>query len=74
MTLSVWKLEIAKVLRVQGSLFSQRGTERTVNVNHTGVSPKWRKYKSNAYIPSRNLRVDFINNLRTILFSVLGQT
>lgn len=72
--LSVCKLGITKVLRDQGSLYSQKGTERTRAVNHTGVSPKWRKYKSKACIPSRNLRVDFINNLGTVLLTVLWQT
>lgn len=70
---SVWNECLHERLGIEATkVLPQRNTKRTKNINHAGLSPQWRRQKSNAHITFSKLRVDFVNNLLTFLLSIMG--
>lgn len=57
------------ILGAQRSLYSRRNSKRSRDVDHAGMFPHLRRYKTNACIPSRKLRVEILKILVTLLLS-----
>lgn len=62
--------ENKNILKGGRALYSQRKTKRTRNVSHETISPQERRKKSNTRSPSRNLKVEVLNNLLIRLLPV----